>query len=466
MSNDVTLDYTNMLEESVGPADGVTTLELDDLAEQSYHYHEELQNERREGKLSFLELPYDTAQVHAVMSTAEQLRDQCENFVVLGIGGSALGNIMLQGALRHPYFNLLPREKRTGPRLFVMDNVDPNRLSALMDVVDLEETVFNVITKSGTTSETMAQFLVVACELHKRLGDSWEDHVVVTTDPARGPLRDFAQQEHFRSFPIPPGVGGRYSVLSAVGLLSAAMTGIDIESLLEGARHMDQRCTEPSLTKNPAYLHAALHYLLYRKGKRLHVMMPYCDALASFADWFRQLWAESLGKRLSTEGSVVMVGPTPIKALGTTDQHSQLQLYVEGPADKAFTFMAADKLEHDLHIPERFPEAVPLDYLTGHSLGELLDSERVATALVLTENNRPNCTVNLPEVNPHAVGQLIILFELSAVFSGKLYHINPFDQPGVEASKEATYALMGREGFEDLREHIRKKLDSGTSHVL
>jgi len=466
MQEDVTFDYTNMLEEVAGTEDGVTFLELDDLAEESYRYHEQLQSERQSGQLDFLHLPYDRAQMHAVQSAAEELRERCANFVVIGIGGSALGNVMLQGALRHPFYNLLPREERGGPRLFVLDNVDPTRLAALLDVIDIEETVFNVITKSGTTAETMAQFLVVAYQLRKRLGERCSEQVVVTTDPEHGPLRAFAREEHFRSFPIPPGVGGRFSVLSPVGLLSAAVTGIDVEALLAGAQAMDRRCSEPSLTKNPAYLYAALHYILYRKGKRVHVMMPYADGLAHFADWFRQLWAESLGKGLSLTGERVTVGPTPVRALGATDQHSQLQLYVEGLDNKVFTFLAVEHLERDLTIPDAFPEAAPLAYLSGHTLARLLDYERLATALVLAERHRPNSTITLPRLDAHCLGQLILLFQVATTFSGKLYRINPFDQPGVEASKKATYALLGREGYQELREDIKKRLAAGTTHIL
>ncbi len=466
MQRDVTFDYTNMLEEVAGAEDGVTFLELDDLAEESYRYHEQLQSERQSGQLDFLHLPYNTAQMHAVQSAAEELRERCANFVVIGIGGSALGNVMLHGALRPPFYNLLPRQERRGPRLFVLDNVDPTRLAALLDVIDIEETVFNVITKSGTTAETMAQFLVVAYELRKRLGERCSEQVVVITDPEHGPLRAFAQEEHFRSFPVPPGVGGRFSVLSPVGLLSAAVTGIDVEALLAGAQAMDRRCSEPSLTKNTAYLYAALHYILYRKGKRLHVMMPYADGLAHFADWFGQLWAESLGKSLSLTGERVTVGPTPVKALGATDQHSQLQLYVEGPDNKVFTFLAVEHLERDLTIPDAFPEAAPLRYLTGHTLAELLKNERLATALVLAENHRPNSTLTLPRLDPYSLGQLILFFQMATAFSGKLYRINPFDEPGGKASKDATYALMGREGYEALREEIENRLAAGTTHLL
>jgi glucose-6-phosphate isomerase len=472
MRTDVTFDYANLLSEAVGPEEGVTERELNGVVQDCRRYHQELERERRAGDLGFIQLPYDTAEVEVIRAAAHKLAGRCENFVVLGIGGSALGNIMLQDALRPPFYNLLPRVRRGGPRLFVLDNVDPTKLAALLDLIDLEETVFNVITKSGSTAETMAQFLIVAGELRRRLSDRYREQVVVTTDPERGPLRAIATSEQLPSLPIPPTVGGRFSVLSSVGLLSAAVTGVDVEALLAGAQAMDHRASEPDLRRNPAYLFAALHYLLYQKGKHLHVMMPYVDGLASFADWFRQLWAESLGKERSGcpsadgRGERVSVGPTPIKGLGVTDQHAQLQLYVEGPADKVFTFVAVEEFERDLVIPDAFPQAEALSYLPGHSLGELLQSERRATTLVLTERHRPNSTLTLPRLNPHALGQLIHLFAVATAFSGKLYRINPFDQPGVEAGKEATYALMGRSGYEALRREIEGKLASGTTHLL
>jgi len=466
MRTDVTFDYTNLLAEAVGPEEGVTGPELEGVAEDCRRYHQELERERQAGDLGFIQLPYDTAEVEAIRSAAEELRGRCENFVVLGIGGSALGNIMLLEALCPPLYNLLPRSRRGGPRLFVLDNVDPTKLASLLDLVDLEETVFNVITKSGSTAETLAQFLIVAGELRRRLSDRYREQVVVTTDPERGPLRAIATSEQLPSLAIPPTVGGRFSVLSSVGLLSAAVTGVDVEALLAGAQAMDRRASEADLRRNPAYLFAALHYLLYQKGKHLHVMMPYVDGLASFADWFRQLWAESLGKERSLAGARVSVGPTPIKGLGVTDQHAQLQLYVEGPADKVFTFVAVEEFERDLVIPDAFPQAEALSYLPGHSLGELLQNERRATTLVLTEKRRPNSTLTLPRLNPHTLGQLIHLFAVATAFSGKLYGVNPFDQPGVEASKEATYALMGRSGYEALRREIERKLASGSPHVL
>ena len=202
--------------------------------------------------------------------------------MVLGIGGSALGARALQTALNHPHHNLLSRTMRKGfPRLFVCDNIDPDGFKALLDLIDIRKTLFNVISKSGGTAETMSQFLIVRELLKKRLGNRKEaDHLVITTDPAKGILRQIAQEEQIASFSIPPLLGGRFSVLSAVGLLPAAMVGIDISELLAGAREMEQRCRTEEIRQNPAYLGAALAYLAYqKKQKNIRVFMPYVDAL-------------------------------------------------------------------------------------------------------------------------------------------------------------------------------------------
>jgi glucose-6-phosphate isomerase len=200
---------------------------------------------------------------------------------------------------------------------------------------------------------------------------------------------------------------------------------------------------------------AALNYLLYaKKGKPILVMMPYSHALRDLADWFRQLWAESLGKKLSLQGKVVNVGPTPVKALGVTDQHSQVQLYMEGPHDKAFTLLAVERFEEDVPIPHLYPELEAMAYLGGRSLAELFRAEQLATTWALTKARRPNATILFPQVSPHTVGQFIYLMEVMTAFMGKLLQVNPFDQPGVELGKQATYALMGRAGYDKLRAEL------------
>jgi glucose-6-phosphate isomerase len=223
----------------------------------------------------------------------------------------------------------------------------------------------------------------------------------------------------------------------------------------------------PQLWENPAYLNATLQYIAdTRKGKRISVMMPYAHALKDVADWFRQLWAESLGKKHSLDGQVVHVGPTPVKALGVTDQHSQIQLYVEGPFDKIVTFLAVDRYQNDLPFPGAYADLGSLGYFAGASMSQLIQAERKATAVALTRNHRPNMTFTLPEVNPFTVGQLLYALEVQTVFSGALYQINPFDQPGVEEGKIATYALMNRPGYADRIPQIERYTGSNVRYTI
>ncbi|HEY8490886.1 MAG TPA: glucose-6-phosphate isomerase [Dehalococcoidia bacterium] len=446
------LEFSHMMRDAVGPEHGLTEADLAQV--DAAGAVEAVQRLRAGGVLGWLDLPYQEELPRAVRALAEEVRARCESFVVLGIGGSALGNIALQSALNHPYYNLLPPEQRGGPRLFVLDHVDPELIGGVLDVLDLERTVFNVISKSGGTAETAAQYLVFRDALKRRLGDRYREHIIATTDPARGDLRAEAEAEGYRTLPIPPNVGGRFSVFSAVGLLSAAVCGIDIEDLLAGAAFADGFCREPDVWRNPAAMFAVLQYLSYRRGRHISVMMPYHYGLRDVADWFRQLWAESLGKRLDRRGSVVHVGPTPVKALGPTDQHSQVQLYMEGPVDKVVTFVFVERYGREVPIP-RAERATPATaYLGGHTLTALVQAEGRATALALAEAGRPNAAFVLPEVSPFTVGQFLYTLGVATALSGELYDVNAFDQPGVEAGKQATRALLGDAAYAELRRRI------------
>lgn len=446
---EIWVDYHNAMAETVGKH-GVLRDELFGQQALLERYHEELVRERRAGQLCFADLPYQRDAVCRVESAARRVRSWCENFVVLGIGGSALGNIALQTALKTPYYNLLDRSaRRSCPKVFVEDNIDPVRFGALLDLLDPRRTCFNVISKSGETAETMAQFLVVRALLKKRLGRNYRRHIIVTTGGQGGVLRSLAEQEGYETLEVPEGVGGRFSVLSPVGLLSAAVSGSDIRQLLAGAAAMDRRCQSSSLKENPAYLLATLLHLAdTRRGLRTVVFMPYSEQLKDVADWFRQLWAESLGKRRDCDGRDVFAGQNPVKALGTTDQHSQIQLYVEGSFDKVIMFLAVDRFARVVRIPRAFPKVEGAAYLGGRSFNELMAAELRGTAVALTEAGRPNLTIHVPRISEHHVGQLLFLLELQTAMAGKLYHVNAFDQPGVEAGKRAAYALMGRAGFE------------------
>jgi glucose-6-phosphate isomerase len=324
----------------------------------------------------------------------------------------------------------------------VLDNVDPRTIDALLAGLELARALFVVTSKSGGTAETMAQFLVVHARLVAAVGEAWREHVVFVTDPAKGALRPLALRERVPALDIPANVGGRFSVLTPVGALPAALIGVDVAALLRGAAAMAERCASDRVAENPALAYAALQHLAdTRLGKPIHVFMPYSDALRDFAAWFVQLWAESLGK---IRGDGVSVGPTPVAALGATDQHSQVQLFMEGPADKTVTFLAVRERGADVTIPAAFADVPELAYLAGHSLGELLDVEQRATAGALAARGRPNMTLTLDRVDAEHVGALIMFLELATAYAGQLYGVDAFDQPGVELGKQFAYAMLGR----------------------
>jgi len=442
---EIRFEFGGAMAETVGDAHGLTDREWADLGKETAEIVGRLNAAR--AKTPYRDLPHNKkiSQCDEVLASARAKKGKFDDLVVLGIGGSALGLTALATALRPPYWNHLPREKRAGrPRLWVMDNVDPAEFAALLDIVDTERTLFNVISKSGETAETMSQFLVALDLLRDCVGKEWKKHLVVTTDAKTGILRPFVKAEGLESFAVPDGVGGRFSVLAPVGLFGAAMIGIDVEALLAGASAMDKRCSAATFEQNPAAQSAAVQIGLYRKGKFMSVLMPYSAALRDVADWFRQLWAESLGKTLA-DGTAV--GPTPIKALGVTDQHSQVQLYRDGPNDKVFTILAVEDFGIELPIPDPPAGVAGLEYLVGRSMAELFHAEERATVWALAHlAQRPTVRLVLERITPHAVGQLLYLLEVQTSIAGEMLGASTYNQPGVEAGKEATRALMGAEG--------------------
>jgi glucose-6-phosphate isomerase len=465
----ISLDITNALADTIGEH-GVGAADLEGISAKLEAIKFGIDALHDEDELPFLNLPDQN--VSDIVSCASALTSQFDTFVVVGIGGSALGNISNHTALRHPYHNDLPASQRRGMRVEVPDNVDPVRIAGLLDTLDLKRTAFNVITKSGSTAETMSTFLVIkhALQSHPEIGADWTKHIVATTDPEKGDLRRLATELSIPMLSIPPGVGGRFSVLTPVGLLSASASGIDITELLSGAKAMVQRIRETAVDENPAYIGAAIQYLLYNHDtpKPMSVMMPYAHSLRDVADWFRQLWAESLGKEKNLDGDTVNVGPTPIRALGATDQHSQVQLYAEGPNDKIYTFLSVDQFATEVEFAhdDDIADYNAFNYFGGKTMGQLLNAEREATTLALTRKGRPNLTIGLPEVTSYTVGQLYMLLEIQTVVAGALFGIDPFDQPGVEAGKVATYALMDRPGYEDEKRDIERELASRDRVVL
>ncbi|MFA5859943.1 MAG: glucose-6-phosphate isomerase [Elusimicrobiota bacterium] len=445
----VTLNYANCLSDYVG-SQGLNIADLQSMTPVASTAWARVAEKKNAKKIGYHELPLQVKLADEIVKFMACYKNKFDNFAVAGIGGSALGNIALHQALRHPYWNLLTSKQRNGwLRLFVLDNVDPVFISGLLDAVDLKKTVVNVISKAGTTAECLSSYFYLKSKIVAKVGKkNYRKHIIVTTDANTGYLRELAKTEGLASFVIPSNVGGRFSGLTPVGLLSAAAAGIDIHALLRGAKDMETRCGTDDMFKNPALMYAATQYLFYQKGKRINVMFPYSNQLYGIADWFRQLWAESLGKEKDNNGKIVNVGPTPVKALGVTDQHSQVQLYIEGPYDKVITFLSVEDFGEKVVIPKNVD---PKHYLSGYTFNELLKAEEDATRLALTKKQRANCTINLPKISPYHIGQVLLMLENATAYAGELFNINTFDQPGVVAGKEMTYALMGRPGYE--KEH-------------
>lgn len=464
----ITMDFNNMMSEVIGDEQGISKASIDQLSDRLKEAAQAMKDKRKAGKMDFRDLPYNQKDiVKDLIDTANKIKDRFDAFVVLGIGGSALGPIAVQQALNHMHYNELSKEDRGGyPRLYVVDNVDPERMDALFDVIDIEKTAFNVITKSGSTSETMSQFLIIQDMLKTKLGDKYQDHIIATTDAENGNLIKIAKQEGFKTFFIPRGVGGRFSELTPVGLLPAAVCGIDIEELLAGAAYADELSSVDNVYENMAYMAATLQYLAMKAGKNISVMMPYADSLKYMADWYAQLWAESLGKRYDLEGKEVFVGQTPVKALGVTDQHSQVQLYTEGPFDKVVTFLGVGEYRKTMEITRGYEDIPAVSFLGGHTLNELIHAEQAATEYALLKAKRLNRTITLPVVNAFTIGQLLYLLEVETAFAGELLNIDAFDQPGVEEGKNATYALLGRPGYEEKKQELDSRPKKKEEYII
>ncbi len=458
----ITLDYRGADSAVIGEENGL------DLEQEFSNYKDTIANiiaslNQRKDKpgqwLQWMNLGYNEETIWYVKEYAAMVKDRFENILVLGIGGSALGGLAVTEALLKPYWNLLSNEQREGlPKIFFLDNIDPDTMNGLFQVLDLKKTLVNVITKSGSTAETMSQFMVVKNILEQELGSDYRKNIVATTDKKTGILRQIAEQEGYKTFVVPDDVGGRFSVFSAVGLLPFALVGLDVDAMVNGIKDMDLALKNTDINENIAAQNALIHYLMdTRKGKNLSVMMPYSSRLKLVSDWYVQLWAESLGKNKDNLGNDVHVGPTPIKALGATDQHSQIQLYNEGPNDKVINFVRVKEFDTTLDIPRIF-EYTGIGYLGGKTINQLINAEADSTRVALADYLRPTITITLERVDAYNVAQLLYMFEVQTAIAGELYNINTFNQPGVEQAKNYTYALMGRAGYEDSAKAIQAKM--------
>src|SRR5215216_6553527 len=432
MAVSVAFDYTNLTELE----GGISEAELRSL----HPRLEEAVDDFLQAPPGFMRLPRTTELSEPSKALAKEVHaSNATDFIHVGIGGSALGPIALHHALNHPYHNLLANRSGT-PRMHFAENTDPTSLSAILDVVDLPNTWVNVVTKSGSTAETMANFLIVRGALVGAVGESdYRERVVFTTDPEEGYLIRIASREGTKTLPIPPDLGGRFSVLTPVGLFPAAVTGLDVGALLKGAAQCVDEVEEQG-AEHLAVVGAAMHYLMdTARGRNVRVMMSYADALERLAAWFVQLWAESLGK----DGK----GSTPHAAVGTTDQHSQVQLYMEGPQDKVIEIVEVENHPRDLEIPKAYEDLEGVGYLGGHTMAELLRVECDATRRALAEAGRPNSTIKLGAISEVNLGYVLQALEVQTAIAGSLYGVNAFNQPGVEAGKQITYSRMGRPGY-------------------
>jgi glucose-6-phosphate isomerase len=452
----VRLDVSGMLHDAIG-AEGLTRGEIEALSERATECARALRERRSASDLPVFDLPQQTDALRRIANLAAEVREEVDALVVLGIGGSALGSRAILGALGGG-----------ARRVEVADNVDPWSFGALLDSLDLTRTAFNVVSKSGETAATMAQFLVVRDRLLRALGAiDYKPRVIITTDGELGSLRQIVNDEGFRDLVVPAGVGGRYSVLTAAGLFPAAVAGVRIEDVLAGAAWMDSRLRSDELWENPAHLLAALLYLAETKRKKnIVVLMPYSDRLRPFARWFAQLWAESLAKASDLEGNPTHSGQTPQPMVGATDQHSQLQLYLDGPPDKVVIFIRVEDHGREVEIPKAYDDLEGVGYLSGKGLGALLNMEQRATELALQKRGRMVLTLSLPQLNAFTLGQLFFLFEAATVFAGALYRVNNWDQPAADEGRRLTFGLAGRKGWEDRAAEVQEWLASKPSRDI
>lgn len=461
-------DFNNMMADFIGEK-GISEADIAALDEKIKKAEKSMDEKRKNGKMDWRDLPYNQDNVvKDITEYVRSVKDDFEAFIVLGIGGSALGPLAVQQALNHPFYNELTREKRGGfPKLYIADNIDPERLACLFETVDITKCLFNCISKSGSTSETMSQFMIIKELLSEKMSkEEVSRHIVCTTDKEKGNLIKIAKEEGYKTFIIPSGVGGRFSELTPVGLLPAAMCGIDIKKMLEGAAYMDEISKETDIYKNPAYMFAVLSYIAMNKGKNVIVMMPYADSLKLISDWFAQMWAESLGKKFDNGKNIINAGQTPVKSLGVTDQHSQVQLYTEGPFDKMIVFVGVEKFKKTITIPKLYDDIPSLGFLGGVTQNKLIHTEQMATEYALLKSGKMNLTITLPEVNEFTLGELLYMFEVATGFAGELLNINAFDQPGVEEGKNATYAMFGRPGYEEKKKELGLRPKKNAKYII
>lgn len=450
----IRLEYGNALDAAVGARHGLSVSELEQWWERVDGLLADFRSVRSPKRPAFLDLP-ERDDLLAEVRALEPLLEGRDTLVVLGMGGTVLGTRAIHEAIWGPHHALMAgRPGGPARRLFFADNIDPESFCELLSLLDPARTLFNVVSKSGSTIETMAQCTVAWRWVVSALGEAAAPRSFVFTTGFESALRHRGEQLGVPVLTLPDEIGLRFSVLTPVGLFPAMASGIEPEQLLEGALDMQRRALRPKLDENPAANLALLHVLLDRlRGKSIAVMMPYTDRLRGFAEWFCQLWAESLGKSTTPSGEErAPVGQTPLRAIGSSDQHTQLQLFVEGPNDKLMTLLSVGAFRRDATLGAEGLRggASDLDYLRGHSLGRVLEVEELAMEMVLRGSERPTIVWRLPCVNAHVLGQLFQVYQITCALAAGLHHVDPFSQPGLEDGKLLVFGALGRPGYESI----------------
>ncbi len=438
-------DFNNLLSDKIGNKNGVAEQDINDISEFLRKAQETVfVNPSAEHQAVFDIL--EKVDLSAIKKLASEVRQSCENFVVLGIGGSSLGSMAIFEALVDNGYIYMPREKRGGPRFFVEDSIDPEAIGGLLTAIDLKETVFCVVSKSGKTTETMTQFLYFRDLCEQQFGDDWVKHFVVLTDDNQNFLHDYAKENNLPMLIIPTQLGGRYSVLSAVGLFPSAVLGLNIENMISGAKSMLKVGKTQNVWENAPLLSAAINYINYKRGKNITVMIPYSETLNIFDDWFCQLWGESIGRNKTADGRILegnnRIGQTPIQVTGPSVQHSQFQLYLEGPDDKTFTFVGIKNFKKDIKLPPKICEVFDKEIPQNKTFGDLLNIERVASERALTMFGKPSETIIIEKADEESLGKIFMFFILKMLFTGAMLGITPFGQPAVEYIKREVARLV------------------------
>lgn len=475
----IKFDFNNMFDFSIGKEHGVEASDIESMSASIQEAHAHLTKITRDEKsriklgLEWARLPFQGKEViKEVQNLGAEIAKRYENVLFLGIGGSYLGLKAAQDALCAPYFNEFAAVRQKKPKVyFEGNNLDPDTLGVLLKNLKPKKTFVVVISKSGQTTETKAAFMALEEWLKKGARGKYGRQILAITDPDSGSLRQKVNLEQkkdklsYKALPLLKGVGGRFSEFN-MGLLHLAILGIDVEKVLQGARQMAERCANPELSKNPAYMYAALHTILYRKkSKSIAVIMPFCESLKSTADWYIQLLAESLGKKYARRIEInpdgienwasdkdrrINVGRTPVAFRGTTDLHSIQQNNIEGENNKVTTFIRVEKFRKEIKIPGKN------SVLSGKRFSELIKLAQEATEWALVREARPSCAVIIPEITPFSWGGLLFFFEMATAFEGELLGVNAFDQPGVEGYKNYMYYKLNTPGIaKEIEEEIK-----------